>query len=742
MDLRFTAPWSPWIIIGITIAALLLAVFSYQRTSRPISRRIKTLLVLLRSLTILTLIFALLAPVLTLSTKTKEPPQLTVLIDTSESMSIEDEIIPDQEGPRSRFEAAGHIIEKLLKEAGDKYQVEILGFSSSLTTFDPAKGSPQGKETRLYHSLKEVSNRPGRDGPTGILLLSDGLETDKIDETRPPRGLPPIYAVGFGGTRSVKDINLAGVEADELAYLGRELPVKVKLETSDYPGEEALLILKEGKREVLRKVIQLKEGMEEHTIKITPGQEGRFQYTVSVSEKPGEITAGNNYANFSLRVVKSGIRVLYYEGEPGWEYAFLKRFFDRTEDIEATCLLRNKEGGYYRQDDKKPLTFPAKRSDLFAYDLIILGGLEAGYLTKDQQEAVVEFVSEHGGGLLFLAGMSGLQPGTELAPLLPIMPGEVRQREPTRISLTLEGRNHPITRLDPEPEINGQLWEELPYLEGITETRSVKPGAIVLANSRPGNQAFAAIQRYGQGRVMAITANSTWRWDIGPFIDKDIKAEFPAGADGLKDQKQPNEVYIRFYRQAIRWLSTKADLKPIDVFTDRDVYQEGEKVGITAAVYDQDYRPIEGVTISGEISSQGQDTLKIGLTGGQGSRLGRYNSQVVPPAPGKYKVKITAEKQGQVLGEAETGFIVEEKGVEFLRLDQNRHLLSSLSNLTGGSYFGAEDRKKILTELSGLKGSTRVTTHQIELWDRWLTFFLFLVLIGTEWILRKKYGLI
>ncbi|MEW5768664.1 MAG: hypothetical protein AB1797_13820 [bacterium] len=742
MDLRFSLTWSPWIVVGITMAALGLAVFSYQKTSRPISNQTRTLLILLRSLTILVLIFAILAPVLTLSTKTKELPKLAVLIDTSESMSIEDEIIPDQEGPKSRFETARQIIENLLKGAGDKYRIEILGFSSSPSPFDPAKSSPQGKETRLYYSLKEVSNRPERGNPAGILLLSDGLETDKIDETRPPRGLPPVYTVGFGGARSVKDIKLTEVEANEPAYLNREFPIEVKIETSGYPGEEAWLILKEGKREVLKKAIRLKEGLEEYTIKITPKQEGRFQYTVSVSEKPGEITARNNYANFSLQVVKSKIRIFYYEGEPRWDYAFLKRFFDRTEDIEATCLLRNKEGGCYqpdsRQDNKKALTFPGRRSDLFAYDLIILGSFEPGFLTRDQKEAVVEFVSEHGGGLLFLAGLSGLHPGAELSPLLPIVPGEAKQGEPARISLTLEGRNHPITRLDPDPEINNRRWEELPYLEGITETGSVKPGAIVLANSRPDDQVFTAIQRYGRGRVMVITADSTWRWDIGPSGDQKTPEVLQTPGVSLDDQKQPNEVYVRFYQQAIRWLSTKAELKPVNVFTDRPVYQEEEKVEITATVYDQNYRPIEGAAISGEILTQGQEAIKIGLTGGQG----RYTTKVVPPRPGKYKIKITAKKQEQVLGEAETDFIVEEKGVEFLRLDQNSHLLSSLSSLTGGNYFERKDRDKVLSKLSELKGSIKITTHQIELWDRWPTLFLFLILIGTEWILRKKYGLV
>ncbi len=62
--------------------------------------------------------------------------------------------------------------------------------------------------------------------------------------------------------------------------------------------------------------------------------------------------------------------------------------------------------------------------DLFAFQGIILGSVEANYFTPAQQDLIQQFVDRRGGGLLFLGGRASLADGgyekPPFADLLPV----------------------------------------------------------------------------------------------------------------------------------------------------------------------------------------------------------------------------------------------------------------------------------------------------------------------------------
>ena len=83
------------------------------------------------------------------------------------------------------------------------------------------------------------------------------------------------------------------------------------------------------------------------------------------------------------------------------------------------------------------------------------------------------------------------------------------------------------------------MWDQLPQLQGLYITGRPKPGASVLLEHpvlQYQNQSAPVIatQRYGNGRSMAITTASTWRWQM----------MMPAEDDS----------HERLWRQMLRWL--------------------------------------------------------------------------------------------------------------------------------------------------------------------------------------------
>ena len=90
-------------------------------------------------------------------------------------------------------------------------------------------------------------------------------------------------------------------------------------------------------------------------------------------------------------------------------------------------MLRTTQNKIYRQgietESEMEQGFPATVDELFEYQGIIIGGVEANYFTPTQQELLKQFVDRRGGGVLWLGGRGGLADGgwerSSLGELLP-----------------------------------------------------------------------------------------------------------------------------------------------------------------------------------------------------------------------------------------------------------------------------------------------------------------------------------
>ena len=105
--------------------------------------------------------------------------------------------------------------------------------------------------------------------------------------------------------------------------------------------------------------------------------------------------------------------------------------------------------------------YPHTRAELFAYDAVVFGNIEAGFFTHDQLDATAAFVSARGGGLLVLGGavVRARGPGRHAARrsaagrhVRPPRHGGARPPNaapaaPASAQLTSDGADHPATRI-------------------------------------------------------------------------------------------------------------------------------------------------------------------------------------------------------------------------------------------------------------------------------------------------------
>jgi uncharacterized membrane protein len=379
--------------------------------------------------------------------------------------------------------------------------------------------------------------------------------------------------------------------------------------------------------------------------------------------------------------------------------------------------------------------FPKSEEELFRYDALILGSMEATFFTFDQLKAIEQFVSRRGGTLLALGGSKSFNMGgygnTPLADLLPIylngppeMPGENQAFKAVPAD---RGRDHPAARLVDQPDANGKAWEQMPAVtlpDLITDT---KPGASVILEARSIKEKnrvapLLVEERYGRGKSMALLASDTWRWRMMlEFKDKSFET---------------------FWRNLMRY-TVESTPRPVEASTERSFYGTNEQVRIRAEVADEKFIKISDAAVSAHIttpSGRGVDVpLKQTIEGG----FEGYASSFHPEEDGLYRVEVTARRAGSksaTLAPAQTSFIVGPLNREARNAAQNRELLKRIASETGGGYYAAAQTDKLLDDLihSESASSERVP---YDLWDMPINFLLVVGLAAGEWFIRKRKGL-
>src|SRR5262249_30184734 len=139
--------------------------------------------------------------------------------------------------------------------------------------------------------------------------------------------------------------------------------------------------------------------------------------------------------------------------------------------------------------------FPAKPEELFQFQGLIIGSVDANYFTPTQQQLIHDFVDRRGGGLLFLGGRASLSDGgypkSPLADLVPVNVFDNKgtfHRDFTTVKLTDAGRQSILCRLDDDSARNEERWKKIPQVASYQEVGEEKPGATVLLKSAPAGK--------------------------------------------------------------------------------------------------------------------------------------------------------------------------------------------------------------------------------------------------------------
>ena len=660
---------------------------------------------------------------------------IAVLVDDSRSMAIAD-------GGATREQQASKALESgVLSELGKKFQVRLYRADSHLSRvakLEELKTTSPAPATRLGDDLKQLAGEAA-DLPIGaVVLLSDGadnsggIDLDTISTLRSRR--IPVHTVGFGEEQAPNDVEINDAIVAPRALADSRLAAKISFHQRGYAGQKAMLTVRDGGKVLAGRAITLAaDGVAQNeTLLFNAGDAGAKTLQFSIDPLPGELNRDNNSVSRLVNVESNRKRILYVEGEPRWEYKFIRRAEEDDRIVSIVSMLRTSENKIYRQgiSDPKELAdgFPSRVEDLFDYQAIMIGSVEASYFTPAQKELLQQFVDRRGGGLLFLGGRASLADGgwgsSSLADLLPvILPNKkgTFHRDPATASLTPVGADSIITRLVEDPTGNTERWKKLPYLMDYQEAGTPKPGAVVLAELTAANRKMPLLvtENYGRGRTAVLATGGTWRWQM---------------SQPLEDQ-----THEQFWQQLLRWVVGDTPGRVVGSVPDQMLFDDGH-VQLSADVRDKNFLPAADAHVEAHILGPGGTAAQITMTP-EPNAPGTFRAEWTAEQAGSYLTEITATRDKEELGRDVLNFARMDGVAENFHTGQNRELLEKLSSETGGKYWKPQELSRLPGEISYSEAGITVRDTK-ELWNMPIIFLLLLALRSAEWLLRRKWGVV
>ena len=716
---------------------------AYRTVAHRVSTPAWRILLGLR-LALITVLFFLLAVPILRTMRSRQEVFTVVLVDTSRSMRVSD-TVAGQPGTFSRMAAARRLLlgdgqkdEGFLKKINRSGKVLVYGFDQDVRRITTeAELKADGQFTNIFRGVRDMQAELRGMPLAAVVLITDGARntggsTQDAAALLKARGVP-LYVVGLGNANPPGDYEVVRVVSPKRVRRNSQVEVQTTIRHTGFK-EPFELTISRGDTVISKRLVTPSTETDIDQVKVlfTPDHEGAATYRIAITPGKDELNKENNAREFNLDIQDDRLPVLYVEGSPRMEYRFLRRALYGDRDFRLVGLLRLGDKRFYVQGANESEAFlqkgfPETIEQLYAFQAIVLGDIEASYFTPAQLAMLEQFVRTRGGGLLMLGGVNSFGLGKYAdTPIAKMLPVEITSTdgsysdEQYQARLTQSISVHPVMRLSLDPETNRTLWSQAPPLIGLTPVASVKPGALTLLTREKDNKPVFAVQNYGVGRVAAFTSGGSWYWRVS----------VPSSV----------EFHEKFWKQLVRWLAVGAKDR-LTAETDADVYAPGKPAIIRATALAKDLQPVNDALVIATITDPQGNHEEIPMDWTL-SEEGVYKAQYVPQEEGDYRVAVRVETWK--MKPVETDFRVSEPMVEAADAGLKRDTLREMAKITNGRYFDYGEAAALPDEIAKIMQEARFSgmkPEDNELWDTPLLFALAFGLMVTEWGFRRRAGL-
>ena len=774
--------------VGLALACLALVVWVYTRDGR--GRAVRIFLGCLRGLLMAVVLLLLNRPVLTLTRTRTEPSVLAVLIDDSSSMRVPDTGPADH--PAGRLTSVQDLLDgshgQLLRTLAKTHDVRLYKFDRDAAAIADVRQRPNGSadvapavdaighlqpvgdSTQVLPStLSALQDLQGQ-RLAGLVMFTDGRDTPARNVGEAVNQLKnygvKVYPVAVGTDQPPRNIELQSMDADDVAFKGDVVNVKARVMATGFgPNHPVQVVLKDKKTgatlldldgKPAQKTVELPDGKPTDVeLQWKPSAVGNVDVVCEAVRQPGEIDDADNSRVTPVSVLDAKVSVLYVDGYPRWEYRYLKNEMIRDRSMEISCLLASADTDFLQEGTKSlPSSsrtasghFPDTLTELLEYDVVVVGDVDPRYFTDAQLQLVSDFVSR-GGGFYMIAGpryAPQAYRNTAIEPLLPVSISRVTDTSPDtaiadgfRPVITKAGLNTSIFRFLADSAQNAAyLKDELPlvywYCHGITAKPSV--GEVLAEHPTDvgpdGHKAPILVAGRFGGRTLFSAIDESWRW------------RFYTG----------ESTFDTYWVQQLRYLARgrKIGQRRLTFVADQPTYELGQTVRLTLRVVDPSLLKQLPDQVRVEVKDAAGRTVRMETLirqepGGPptpgtpaGSLGDVYTGSFTADTAGRFSVSLPPIAGG--VGMMDVPLTVVLPRMELVDPRVDRVQLSRLASETLGKPI---DMAHAAAELAAIPSAAKVLPDVTAepLWAAPLVLALFVLVIATEWVVRKAYGMV
>lgn len=697
-----------------------------------------------------------------------------------------------QEGAaqQDQVDAPGAPSPTLLSALAENYNLRIYRYDRDIKQIaDPE--SEEGEavstghaQTDLTHALEHVLDNTSPESLAGILLLSDGRHNGSALPEDSLRQLAvrntPLSAIPIGGELGPVDISILDLRAPESIYLDDRVVVTAMAKLDGFLGETVEAELLSGDEVVDTVSIKVSDVNFRSEIRFIhqPEEKGIINYEVRLQPDEREIFRTNNAWQFKVAVTDDRTNVLLVDSFPRWEFRYLRNlFYGRDKSVHLQYVLLDPDEIYRSRGqnniaasatrpfgEAEATMLPQNKDEWQLFDVIILGDIDPASLSTSDWKAIEEAVTKRGAMLVCIAGqryMPHAHSSEVLQNLLPVTytAGSAANFESAedayRISLTASGRDHPVTSQSTSRTLNNERWQSFPPMRWRFSGGTVKETAEVLAYAQPvgsrtlnsvvnpdgspgsveaaitqlANQeslerehALISTSSAGLGKVLMLNFDRTWRFRYGVG----------------------DTYHHRFWGQVTRWgagPNLRSGTDQVRLGTDRLSYTPNDSIEVTTKFLDSERRPVTDATLDIEVWKD-DARLRTQRLSYRTDSSGLYETSLNGlREEGEYELRLSGEELGDTKVSTELLVVTTRNPIELAELTADRNFLNRAAEITGGTVAEINELSTILSSFGAPK-EILIERRNVTLWDKWPILLGFLGFLTTEWIIRRRSGLV
>ncbi|WP_421774605.1 hypothetical protein [Gracilimonas sp.] len=686
----------PAIIVILSITLGVLAWASYRKF-RSIPSSGRWVLIALRGSALLIVLLLLLNPYFYSSRQVDVKPSIAVFLDNSESIGI-------SKGDYEGLSSYNQLLSSLNFDVIPDVDFRFYEIGEYVSEFDPDSLNASETQTNLAEPIKSILEM--EEQVQAALIISDGIITfGRNPSINAANSSIPLYTIAVGDTSSVQDISISNVLTNTTGYSNTNHIIEAEISQSGFANNTVMVSLLSGDEIINEQQVRFDTDnqIKQVQFELELTEEGLKQYEVRATPLPDEWTESNNSRLFTIDVLDSKVKILHAAFQIHPDVKAIRSVISEDENNDLSTLTWL---GGNRYVEEMPV------EDEF--NLIIVhgtppSGQNLSFLSSIADTPTIFFELNSRSDLGF--------PDIETLRLLSPQANRVAQ---VRLNQLLDQDQQPILEL---PQIN---LNDTPSLYSVlrSDISDVQSIALYSINFDGINTESPAISVLEQGNIRRSHV-LPWGWYKWLQSTNPLEREYAS----------------TLIANMVSWTSSDPDNRKLRIAPAKKTFNTAEAPVINASLRNERGDPEADGIIEVQLSSEAGTARSFNM---ESLGSGNYSLTLPRLSEGLYSYQANARKGDREI-ESQTGeFLVSNSSSELTNTLRDDDLLKSIAANSGGHFFTYNNSSALWDSLRAanvLQTRTQTVDNYTFPVRSFYWFAIVLLLLGSEWLLRKYYSL-